>query len=236
MNEHAEQDQDLEIAGEKSREGRNFVVVFLGFVLLGLALGLLLFGGDLLQSIFGGSEESASGAGESILDQAGALPSLEPGEARIVGDSGGGGVLEVGDIAHDFELDDFDGNRIRLLDYRGQPVIINFWATWCAPCRLEMPELQEAYENYQDEGLVILALDQDEPVERAREFFYDEMDLSFTPLLDENSAVSTAYSSFSVLPTTFFVDPEGKVTAIHSGPLTMGQIEGYIENMTPEAS
>ena len=94
-----------------------------------------------------------------------------------------------------------------------------------------MPELQEAFDNYQDEGLIILALDQDEPVDRAREFFYDEMDLSFIPLLDDNSAVSTAYSSLNVLPTTYLLDPDGIVSAIHRGPLTMGQIERYLENM-----
>jgi cytochrome c biogenesis protein CcmG/thiol:disulfide interchange protein DsbE len=236
MNEHPEPDQNLENKDEKTRERRNLVVVFLGFLLLGLALGLLFFGGDIIQSIFGGNGESASVEDGSILDQAGDLAALPPGEAQIVGDSGAGGVLEVGDIAHDFELEDFDGNRVKLSDYRGKPVIINFWATWCAPCRLEMPELQEAFENYEEEGLVILALDQDEPIERAREFFYDEMELSFTPLLDENSAVSTAYSSFSVLPTTYFVNPDGTVTSIHRGPLTMSQIEGYVKSMTPEAS
>ena len=67
-------------------------------------------------------------------------------------------------------------------------------------------------------------------------FFYDEMNLSFIPLLDEGSTVSTAYSSFSVLPTTFFIDPDGIVSAIHRGPLTMGQIEGYLDNMALDMS
>jgi peroxiredoxin len=229
MEEHVRQDQDLDAVDQGSRDGRNLIVVFVGFLLLGAALGLLLFGGDLFGQILGDQEDIPAETAETLLEQVGVLPTLEPGEARIVGAAGSGGILAVGDIAYDFELDDFDGGRVRLSDFRGRPVIVNFWATWCAPCRIEMPELQEAFDQHQDEGLAILALDQDEPVERAREFFYDEMGLSFTPLVDEKSAIASAYSSYSVLPTTYFIAPDGTVTAIHRGPLTLGQIEGYLD-------
>lgn len=227
----AEQNHDAVMKG--SKEGRNLIVVFIGFLLIGAALGLLFFGGDLFDRN-SGQDNNGSGTGESVLDQAGALPALEAGGTQIAGAGVGTGILSEGDVAYDFALNDFDGNLVRLSDYRGQPVIVNFWATWCAPCRIEMPELQTAHEKYQEDGLVILALDQDEPLDRAREFFYDEMDLSFTPLLDDGSAIATSYGSYSVLPTTYFIDQDGLVSGIHRGPLTLGQIEGYLDEMTAD--
>jgi peroxiredoxin len=137
-------------------------------------------------------------------------------------------VLDVGDPALNFTLLDFDGNPVSLDDFEGRPVIVNFWATWCAPCRIEMPELQAAYEAYQDDGLVILALNEDEPAEVARAYFEDEMGLTFTALLDDNSAIATAFGFSATLPTTFFIDAEGTITVIHRGPMTFEQIEGYL--------
>jgi peroxiredoxin len=163
-----------------------------------------------------------------VLDQVSAFPTSEIGIAQIPSDRPAAGILQAGDQAYDFTLQDLDGNSVNLVDFRGRPVIVNFWATWCAPCRIEMPELQAAFDHYQDEDLVILALDQDEPIDVARAYFYDEMNLTFTPLLDENSAIATSYGSYSVLPTSYFINGEGLVTAVHRGPMTMSQIEGYM--------
>jgi cytochrome c biogenesis protein CcmG/thiol:disulfide interchange protein DsbE len=212
--------------------GRNPFVIFVGFLLLGAALALLLFGRDLL----GGSEGPViiSGSSTTILDQVSELPALGLADEQPPG-SVSGGILAVGDEAYDFTLSDLDGNLVRLADFRGQPVIVNFWATWCAPCRIEMPEMQEAFDKYQEDELVILALDQGETVEVAREFFYDEMGLTFTPLLDESSAISTEYGSFGVLPSTYFVNASGVVSAIHRGPLTLNQIDNYLAGMLSDA-
>lgn len=216
--------------------GRNPLVIFFGFLLLGAALALLLFGRDLFTG--GGGEEPAT-VGEAevtVLDQVSELPSVRSSSDQPPSDSGSGSGLLVGDQAYNFTLDDLDGNPVNLSDFQSQPVIVNFWATWCAPCRIEMPELQEAYQKYQDDGLVILALNQDEPADVAHSFFYGEMDLTFTPLLDEGSAVATSYGSFSVLPSTFFIDSDGVVQAIHRGPVTLGQIEDYLADMLAETS
>jgi cytochrome c biogenesis protein CcmG/thiol:disulfide interchange protein DsbE len=213
---------------------RNPLIIFLGFVLIGAALAILLFGQDL----FGRSDEPAVIIGDAttVLDQVSELPEISPdGSATPSNNRPPGSVFE-GDPAPDFTLLDLDGNAVSLSDFRGQPVVVNFWATWCAPCRIEMPALQDAYEKYQDQGLVILALNQDEPADLARGFFFDEMGLTFTPLLDEKSAVSATYGSFSVLPSTYFVDSQGNITAVHRGPLTLGQIEGYLAGLLPESS
>jgi cytochrome c biogenesis protein CcmG, thiol:disulfide interchange protein DsbE len=196
--------------------GRNPFVVLIGFALLGAAMALLLFGGDLLARIV-----SPGSNAEQVEPFATSAPSLSP----LMGGSSG---LSVGDKAPDFVLNDFDGQPVSLSDFNGRPVIVNFWATWCAPCRIEMPELQAAYDKYQEQGLVILALDQNEPIEVARAFFYDEMELTFTPLADEKSIVAAQFGSLFILPTTYFIDPDGIVTAIHRGPLTESQIDAYL--------
>lgn len=209
--------------------GRNPLTVFLGFLLLGAAMALLLFGGDL----FGGDGTAGNGDA-AVLDQVGAFPTVSSEVARIQPGGQVEGALQVGDPAHDFSLNDPEGNLVSLSDFQGQPVVINLWASWCGPCRIEMPELQEAFEAYQDQGLVILALNQGEPAETARQFF-EELSLTFTPLLDENSQTATNYGGFGILPTTYFVDGDGLITAIHHGPLTRGQIDGYLAATLKEA-
>jgi peroxiredoxin len=196
---------------------RNYqpLFIFFGFLLLGAALALVLFGGNLLNT-----------PGTNSVD----LSETEFGEIEKVDKVG---YLEAGDRAHDFTLLDFNGNSVSLADFEGNPTIMNLWATWCAPCRIEMPALQEVHEKYQPDGLAILALNQDEPVEVASEYFYDEMNLSFTPLQDINSNVAAEYGGLNVLPTTYFIDRDGIISAIHHGPMTVGQIEGYLAEMLP---
>jgi peroxiredoxin len=138
--------------------------------------------------------------------------------------------LAVGNLAYDFQLQDLNGRSVSLTDFRGQPVIVNFWATWCAPCRIEMPELQATYEKYKDDGLVILALDQDESPEIVRSFFYDEFGLTFTPLLDVEQEVAQQYGVFN-FPSSFFINADGVITAIHRGPALQSQLEEYLADM-----
>lgn len=228
---HQLEDQRAEPQDQPAAGRRNPLLIFFGFALLGAALALLLFGRDLFT--FGGEqpvaivgEAQVTSSDGGVLDQVSELPvdALQGDEQDQADD----GFLEVGDTAYDFTLKDLDGQPVSLSDFRGQPAVVNFWATWCAPCRLEMPIFQELYERYRDDGLVILALNQAEQANVARDYFYDEMGLTFTPLLDENSDVAARYGSYSVLPTTFFIDPAGKVVAIHRGPLTEGQMIDFL--------
>ena len=201
------------MTGDK-KNGRSPLFLFAGFMLLGIALALLFFGGELFDRDDGGS----------ILQQ---VPQLENRGSDTAVLPNNTDPLDVGSLAYDFTLQDLDGNSHTLSDFRGRPVIINFWATWCAPCRIEMPELQAAYERYQDAGLVILALDNDESPDAVRSFFYDEMDLTFTPLLDDGADVANLYSVFN-FPSTYFVNADGKITAVHRGPMLESQIDGYM--------
>jgi peroxiredoxin len=197
------------------------LLVFVGFVLLGAAAAFLLFGADLPG---GDGREPSSGA---VLDQVPQFPSSEPAIGQVPPDVPAAGGLEVGDTAVEFTLRDLDGEAVSLSDFRGRPVIVNFWATWCVPCRVEMPELERAYQQHADDGLAILALNQEETAEQARDYF-DELGLTFIGLLDEKGAVARVYGSYFVLPTSYFVSPEGEITAVHRGPMTAEQIEGYL--------
>ncbi|MEZ4593537.1 MAG: TlpA disulfide reductase family protein [Chloroflexota bacterium] len=205
--------------------GRNPLLIVGGFVVLGLALTLVIFGG----SLFGGVSESATEPEGSILQQ---VPAFEPAEVSVNELPTGGGPLEIGSLAYDFVLNDVNGEPIQLSEFDGQPIIINFWATWCGPCRVEMPELEAAYQKYQADGLVILALDQQEPAEDVA-LFFEELGLSFTAVLDDEGTISELYGVANVLPTTFFINRAGEVTAIHRGPMNEAQIDDYLAETLP---
>lgn len=204
---------------QKQNNGRNPLIIMGGFVLLGLALTLLIFGSGLIGSDATQAEDTA------VLEQVPAFEEAEPGSLHLPTDST---PLAVGDVAYRFTLQDLDGNVVDLNAFHGRPVIVNFWASWCAPCRIEMPELQAAFDEYQDENLAILALDQEEAPEVVEEFFHGEMGLTFTPLLDREGIVSDAYDVGRIFPSTFFINPDGEITAIHRGPMTKSQIDGYL--------
>lgn len=202
---------------EKPQNGRNPLSFMGGLVLLGFAAALLLFGG----SLFGGGRAVNETA---ELQQ---IPALDSAPSLLSQQSGVGGPLAVGAAAYDFTLSDVAGNPVSLSDFRGRPVILNFWATWCAPCRIEMPDLERAFLAHQENDLVILAINQGESAAVVQAFFYDELGLSFTPLLDTEVEVSNLFSAFN-LPTTIFIATDGTVTAIHRGLLLPEQIEGYL--------
>ncbi len=140
------------------------------------------------------------------------------------------GNLEVapilGSLSPDFALVDLEGEQVKLSDFEGKPVVVNFWATWCAPCRVEMPALQARFEQYKSSGLRILAVDFDEPEEDVHNF-RDEFGLTFTILLDPGAKVQKLYRT-RAYPTTFFIDRNGVIQVQHFGAMTEKQLDANL--------
>ncbi len=117
---------------------------------------------------------------------------------------------EVGYKAPAFTLRNLENNRVNLSDFKGQVVILNFWATWCAPCRVEMPAFETLYRRYRSEGLTLLAISIDKGGIDAVKKFVEERKLSFPVLMDTEGTVERIYPSFSI-PTTYVIDREGHI-------------------------
>jgi len=120
---------------------------------------------------------------------------------------------EVGFMAPGFTARNLKGQRVQLADYRGRVVLLNLWATWCGPCRVEMPGLENLYRRFRSEGLEILAVSLDkgsstDPVQK----FVDEYQLSFPVLVDPDGQVEGLYNTFTI-PTTYVIDRKGMVVA-----------------------
>ncbi len=126
----------------------------------------------------------------------------------------------------DFTLLSLSGDRLSTEDLRGHLVLINFWATWCGPCRIEMPYFEEAYQQFGPD-LVVLAVNIDEPADQVQSFV-DELGLNFNILLDTGSKIQNQYR-VTAFPTTYLVDRKGVVKAQHIGTLTRSQLFEYLE-------
>ena len=137
-----------------------------------------------------------------------------------------------GFLAPDFRLPLLGGGEVALSELRGQVVIVNLWASWCPPCRAEMPALQEAYEAYRDRGLEILAVNttyQDSQAAAAR--FVQEYGLTFPVPLDQTGEVSRSYL-LRALPTSFFIDRDGVIrSVVIGGPMSRTTIQTTVERL-----
>src|SRR5690348_18214259 len=118
--------------------------------------------------------------------------------------------------APDFELNGLDGKKIKLSDYKGKAVVLNFWATWCAPCKIEIPWFVELQKEYGPQGLQIVGVAMDDSDKDDIQKFVKEMGVNY-PILLGKEAVGDQYGGVNVLPTTYFIDRDGKIVAREFG-------------------
>lgn len=131
--------------------------------------------------------------------------------------------------AMDFKLKDLTGKEVSLSDYKGKKVFLNFWATWCPPCKAEMPEMEMLYQETKNSDLVILAVNLDEEKNTVQKFINSNK-YNFPVLLDTGNIVASQYEVVSI-PTSFFIDKEGNIVDKHIGAMTIEDMKNYINNI-----
>lgn len=148
----------------------------------------------------------------------------------------------VGAFAPDFELQSLDGRTVKLSDLRGKAAVVNFWATWCQPCKLEMPWFEELHQKYKAQGLEMIGISTDDYISTKDSVrdevakFAKELGVTYT-ILRGKEAVVDAYGGAQYLPTTFYIDREGKIIANVAGIKGKDEIEEYVKKAlgTPAA-
>ena len=160
-----------------------------------------------------------------------AQETTDPGQTEASGQDGGAEELP---LAPDFTVYDAEGGEVRLSDYAGTPVVLNFWASWCGPCKSEMPDFQAAYQEQGGEIqflMVNLTDGSRETVESASAFVADQ-GYTFPVFFDTESEAALAYSAYSI-PTTYFIDAEGHAVARGVGALSAEALQQGIDMILP---
>lgn len=137
-----------------------------------------------------------------------------------------------GFLAPDFTAKFLDGEEFLLSNLQGKPILLNIWASWCSPCRREMPALEQVYRLYHEQGFTILAVNatNQDQIDKVTEFVH-ELDLSFPVLLDENGRVIQVYQ-VEAFPTSFFISPDGIIQdVVIGGPMTEALLRSRVENL-----
>lgn len=185
------------------------------------------------------TEKGTAGPSRRVLVFAGALVGIVALLALLaVGLQRAGAGPEIGQPAPDFTLDLYAGGEITLSELRGQVVVINFWASWCEPCRDEAPDLERVWREYKDQGVVLIGVDYVDVESAAREYL-DEFNVTYPNGLDKGQRISHAYRIRGV-PETFFVDKNGNIATIFVNgspqpkkisPITAQELRSGIERL-----
>lgn len=140
-------------------------------------------------------------------------------------------LLKIGDNAPDFSLVDLNGETHKLSDYKGQGVLLNFWGTWCKPCKKEMPAINNQYKQFKDQGVQILGINIAQSNLEVSSYA-DKLGVEFPIAIDKTKSVMRAYN-VDPLPTTVLIDKDGKIVKIITGEMTEKDIEKYLKSIKP---
>jgi len=132
--------------------------------------------------------------------------------------------------APDFKLKDADGKEVHLADYRGKVVLLDFWATWCGPCRIEIPWFTELERKNKDKGFAVLGVSMDDEGWKVVKPFLTELKINYRVLLGNDQAAHD-YGGLDALPTTFLIDRDGKIAAVHVGLTSRKDFEDGVEQL-----
>jgi peroxiredoxin len=140
--------------------------------------------------------------------------------------------VEIDQPAPELTLSDLQGRKVSLRDYLGEVVMVNNWATWCPPCREEMPEFQVYYDDHKDEGFQIIAVEAGEPAEEVQDFV-DQLGLSFVVLLDPDNLSLKTFQN-STLPNSWVIDRKGYLRLAWLGAINGDTLEEYVTPLLKE--
>ena len=132
--------------------------------------------------------------------------------------------------APDFALKDSNGTQVKLSDYRGKVVLLNFWATWCGPCKIEIPWFIEFEQKFKDQGFAVLGVSMDEDGWEAVKPYIANRKINYRVLLGDER-VGDLYGGIESLPSTFIIDREGKIASVHIGLVGKKDYEQEIEHL-----
>ena len=200
---------DVSGVEERPQNRREWSGALRSLVLPLLLVATIVGGLYYIEQLRGGGAKSAGGTGIVAL----------PAEKNATGRSPS---TEIGRAAPDFLLEMPGGGTLRLSDLRGKPVLVNFWASWCTPCRKEMPEIVNAYNAHRGSGFVVVAIDLQENDDQVRAFA-QEFGMTFTVVIDRNGGVGEAWhigGPVQGIPSSYFLDASGVVRARIYGPMT----------------
>lgn len=146
-------------------------------------------------------------------------------------------IYKAGDEAPDFQLQQINENNeletIQLSDLKGKGVMLNFWGTWCEPCKVEMPYMQKLYPKYKEQGVEIVAVSLD-ATQLVVKRFIDEYGLTFPVPFDKSGEVKDLYK-IGPIPSTLFINPQGEIVEVVEGALTLDRLESYLQDIKPKS-